>query len=267
MSIDISTIGLIFAFGSLSVSFLIYKLLKINLYAKTAVAILRMSLQLILAGLYLTIFFKLNSALLNTSYIIVMIIVANFSLLKNSGLKINLFLYTFPALLLSVMLVLLYYAFLVFQLGSLEDARYIIPITGMLLGNSMNRVIITMERFYSSLRGDIDGYISSISMGASVHEAILPYLKNSYKAGLSPAIANIGTMGLVFLPGMMTGQILGGSSPLLAIKYQIVIMLGILTATELSTVSTIFLSLRRGFNSYGYLRDDIFSDREKSQMT
>ena len=128
----------------------------------------------------------------------------------------------------------------------------------MLLGNSMRRTIITLERFYGSIRRDWEGYLSLVMMGATVSEASKPYLRTAYKAGLEPMLANTATMGLVFLPGMMTGQILGGSSPAMAIKYQIVIMLAITAAAELSTLLSVRLSLRRAFDAWGYLRQELF---------
>ena len=118
-----------------------------------------------------------------------MIAVANYSLLKSSGLSRVFFAYTFPALLLAIGAVLTYYIVYVFTPVPLYDARYVIPVAGMLLGNSMRRTIITLERFYSSIRQDIDGYSSYIAMGATVREAASPYIAEAYRAGLSPALA------------------------------------------------------------------------------
>jgi putative ABC transport system permease protein len=65
------------------------------------------------------------------------------------------------------------------------------------------------------------------------------------------------TMGLVALPGMMTGTILGGSSPLVAIKYQIMIMIAIFSCTNISVLGTIYLSLKKSFNEYGILKAEM----------
>ena len=255
---DISNIGMGLAFGSVGVSLLVYRLTRVGLYKELLISMGRMSVQLALVGLYLTALFELNSPLLNLGYLLLMIAAANFSVLRNSGLSLRLFAHTFPALLVAIGAVLAYFVVLVYAPSPLYDARYLIPVAGMLLGNSMNRTIVTTERFYSSIKGDPDGFAAMLTMGATVREAATPYLRTAYRAGLAPALANLATMGIVSLPGMMTGQILGGSAPLVAIKYQITIILAIYVATDLAGLLSILLGMRRGFDSLGFLRADVF---------
>ncbi|MBW2278381.1 MAG: ABC transporter permease, partial [Deltaproteobacteria bacterium] len=95
-------------------------------------------------------------------------------------------------------------------------------------------------------------------MGASVREAAAPYISTAYRVGLAPWLASMATIGLVFLPGMMTGQILGGSPPLTAISYQIAIIIAIHVATELASMLAIRFSMRKGFDELGFLRLEIF---------
>ena len=187
-----------------------------------------------------------------------MLAVANVSVLKGSGLRLALFAHTFPALLVAIGATLAYFTIFVFDPEPLYDAKYMIPVAGMLLGNSMRRTIVTLERFYTSIRRDPEGFAALLTMGATVREAARPYLRNAYSAGIGPVMASLATMGLVSLPGMMTGQILGGSSPAVAIRYQIAIMLAIFVATEIATLLSILLSLRRSFDAYGFLRPGVF---------
>ncbi len=179
-------------------------------------------------------------------------------LLRGSGLSLRLFFVTYPALLLAVGLVLAYFMLLVFAPDPVLDARYVIPVAGMLLGNSMNRAIITLERFYSDIRADQAGYVSLVAMGATLREATAPYLATAYRAGLAPSLANTANIGLVFLPGMMTGQILGGSEPMTAIEYQIAIILAIFVTTELASLLAIRFSMIRGFDDLGFLDPSVF---------
>jgi putative ABC transport system permease protein len=255
---DISTIGLVIAFSSVAVSLVVYRVTRVGLYRELLVSMGRMSVQLALVGLYLTALFELNHPLLTIGYLLLMVAAANYSVLRNSGLRGRFFAYTFPALLISIGAVLAFFIALVYAPSPLYDARYLIPIAGMLLGNSMNRTIITTERFYSSVKQDPDGLAALLTCGATTREATAPYLRIAYRAGVSPALANLATMGIVSLPGMMTGQILGGSSPLVAIEYQITIILAIFVATDLAALLCIFLSMRRGFDDFGFLRTDIF---------
>jgi putative ABC transport system permease protein len=259
---DITNTSLAFAFGALISSVLIYKLLNIKLYKELVISIIRMTVQLFLVGLYLTVIFKLNHPVVNIIYILLMMAAANFAVLKRTGIKISMFLFTFPAILISIGAVLAFYMTLVFKPFPLYDARYLIPISGMLLGNTMNRTIITLERFYSSVKSDEDGISQLTAMGATLNESTAQYLKTAYLAGLAPILANMSTMGLVSLPGMMTGQILGGSLPLVAIKYQIAIILAIYTAADLSSLLCIRFSMIKGFTKTGFLDHSIF---KKSQ--
>jgi putative ABC transport system permease protein len=258
---DISSFGLLLAACSLLVSVVIYSFTRVGLMKNLFVSMGRMGIQLSLVGLYLTGLFQLNHPAVNLGYILLMMAAANYSVLRNSGLKQSMFAYTFPATLISVGAVAVYFMTLVFKPNPIYDARYLIPIAGMLLGNSMNRTIVTLERFYSSVRKDESGYSALIAMGATVNEATQTNLKVAYRAGLGPALANLATMGIVSLPGMMTGQILGGSDPAVAIKYQMAILLAIYVSNDLSALLCITFSKRKGFTPFGYLNTDIFKQK------
>ena len=118
-------------------------------------------------------------------------------------------------------------------------------------------------RFVSGLRAnlplDFRRERIDLSLGASHHEAFLPYLRDSLQIALRPTLAAMATMGIVALPGMMTGVILGGASPEVAIKYQIMIMIAIVVSTMASVVLTILLTRRICFTRYGTLREEVFA--------
>lgn len=258
---EISTLGMIYAFASLGVSLLILTYFKINLRKDVIITFLRMTVQLLLVGFYLEALFSYNNPLLNIGYIVVMITAADYTILRNSGFTMKLFASTFPAYLISIGAVLIYYIVVVFSPPDVFDARFIIPISGMLLGNSMTRTVVTLDRFYDSIRKDSETYLSYLSMGATQREAMKPFFRQAYRAGMAPALATYSAIGLVSLPGMMTGQILGGSDPMTAVKYQIVIIMAIFAATEISTLLALFLSLRKGFDKNGFLNRGIFRRR------
>jgi putative ABC transport system permease protein len=145
----------------------------------------------------------------------------------------------------------------------LYDARYLIPIIGMVLGNCLRSNVLSLERFYSSIRKNEKEYMTYLLLGATLREAIRPYLKDAIKAAVAPSIATMATMGIVSLPGMMTGQILGGSLPATAIKYQIGIMICIFTAMVLAAFVNILLSLSVAFDEQQRLNLNIFSCNKK----
>jgi len=212
-------------------------LLGLRLSRDIAISILRMSIQLALVGIYLKMLFELNHPWLNGLWILMMLIVADLSILKRAGLKARYFaLATFMAIASSILFTTAFLVILVIQPAHFYDARYIVPLAGMILGNCLQGNVIALERFYSALRKNENEYATFLMLGASRWEAVLPYFRDAIKAAINPTIAGMATMGLVSLPGMMTGQILGGSEPWLAVKYQIAIMICIFTSTTLAGV-------------------------------
>jgi putative ABC transport system permease protein len=129
----------------------------------------------------------------------------------------------------------------------------------MVLGNCLRADIIGLTRFFESLQSEEKSYLQSLAQGASLREAVHPFERLAIRSALAPTIATMATIGLVSLPGMMTGVILAGASPLHAIKYQIVIMLAILSGTALTLWLALWLSRRTGFSPYGTLDDSVFS--------
>ncbi len=88
-------------------------------------------------------------------------------------------------------------------------------------------------------------------------EAVRSYFREAVKAAINSTIASMATMGLVSLPGMMTGQILGGSEPWLAVKYQIAIMICIFTSTMIASIINLKLSLAIAFNAFAVLKNEL----------
>ena len=111
--------------------------------------------------------------------------------------------------------------------------QYFIPLSGMLIGNSMNAVAISLDRLLGDLKGRRQEVEMLLCMGADYREAAERMVHNAMRAGMIPAINSMMAVGVVFIPGMMTGQILAGADPLMAIRYQIVIMVMIVGATAM----------------------------------
>lgn len=127
------------------------------------------------------------------------------------------------------------------------DPRTVIPIAGMVLGNSMTGIALSLERVFSDMDARADGILAMTALGASAWEAAHPSVRTALRAGLIPAINSMAAAGIVFIPGMMTGQILAGADPLEATKYQIVVMLMVAAAEIVGAVVAVLLSYRRRF--------------------
>jgi putative ABC transport system permease protein len=131
------------------------------------------------------------------------------------------------------------------------EARYVIPIGGMVLGNSMTGIALALERVFADLDARREELLALTALGASVPEAGHASVVTAIRAGLIPTIASMAAVGIVFIPGMMTGQILAGADPLEASKYQIVVMLMVASATAVGSILAVLLSYRRRFSAEG----------------
>lgn len=136
------------------------------------------------------------------------------------------------------------------------EPQYAIPLLGMMLGNSLNGVSLGLERFGEELaggRGRIDGLLA---LGATRWEAASGAVRAAIRTGLVPITNSMMVVGIVSLPGMMTGQLLAGVAPVEAVKYQVMIMFLIATATAFGTITVVLLAYRRLFSrSHQFLRE------------
>ena len=258
-TIDISTFSLLLSFLLLAIPIGTSAILGMGLTRPIIVSCARMAGQLTLMGVFLLYLFQLNNSLVNIAWLIVMILFAVLSAIRSSNLKITRILVpSFLSFFISTFFIILYINTLVIKIDKVLDARYLIVLGGMLLGNALRGNIIGINTFFRDLRTDRDHYLYTLSLGATRSEALKPYLRESLSAALKPSVAAMATMGIVSLPGMMTGQILGGASPVLAIKYQILIMIAIFVCVDISVLLTILLTYRASFTRYGTLDESIF---------
>lgn len=237
----------------------IFYYFRLGMIRDTLLGMVRMTLQLLLVGLYLKYIFELNNPAVSLLWLLVMILAANWSIVNKAGLvRRYIFWRSQVGVALSTLLVSGWFILVAIRPEPLLDARYLIPISGMILGNCLRSNVLSLERFYSSIRKNEDEFMTYLLLGASLREAIRPYLRAAMRATVQPSIATMANMGIVSLPGMMTGQILGGSVPLIAIKYQIGIMLCIFTAMVIAALINILLTLPAAFDEYQRLRPRIF---------
>jgi len=256
---DINILSLIYLLVFLIPIIWINRRLLLGINKSMLTSITRMCVQLSFVGLYLKYLFKFDSALLNTVYLLIMMAITCHSVLKSSNLKFKtLFFPLFLALFIPFTIILFFFNAVVVRIDNLFEAKYLIPIGGMLLGNCLRSIIIGLSQFYSGIKKDENIYMNSISLFGSKLIALKPFFKESFIAAITPTIASMATIGLVALPGMMTGQILGGSIPMIAIKYQIAIMFSIFYTEYFCTIFAVLFSLNVGFNKLDMLNHSIF---------
>lgn len=218
-------------------------------------ALFRMTIQLVLVGFFLQYVFLLNNSWINSAYVFFMIVAAALSTVKTCGLTIkNQFLPILLGFGIPNIVMILFINQVVIGLNNIFDAQYYIPLMGMLLGNSLSGNIIGVNSFYDGLRKNERQYFYRLALSANQWEATLPWYKEAVVACLNPSIASTETVGLVFLPGMMTGQILAGAMPMTAIIYQIVIMAAILISRYFSIHLSIIFTRKTAFDAYDRLK-------------
>jgi putative ABC transport system permease protein len=125
--------------------------------------------------------------------------------------------------------------------------RYLLPIAGMVLGNSMNGITLSVNAFQERLTGQREAIVARLALGATEEEATREELRYAIHQGMTPQLNAMAAVGLVFIPGMMTGQVLAGAEPILAAMYQIIVMLMLLGASSMGTVMIVLLVRRRLF--------------------
>jgi len=193
-------------------------------------ALFRMLIQLILIGYVLTYIFESKSPYLVVFILSVMLIAASMiSLRPVQKRQKSLYLYAFISIAIGGIFTLIIVTTGVLDLSFWFEPRILVPLAGMIFANSMNAVSIAAERFESEMSRQV-GYTDARA--------------TSYKAALIPIINALFAVGLVSLPGMMTGQILSGIDPLIAVRYQMMVMLMILGSAGIS-VAVYLLFLKR----------------------
>ncbi|MGE7930359.1 ABC transporter permease [Lysinibacillus xylanilyticus] len=224
---------------------LLSKTLKLGLEKDTLIATIRSIIQLLAVGYILKFVFDAQSYIYIFLMVALMIIVATLNARKKGkGIK---------GITWKIALTLIVVEFVTqgvllgFDIVP-ATAQYIIPISGMMIGNSMILSVLFLNRFTSEIASHQNEIELILSLGGTPKQAIHRQLMNAIKASMIPTIESQKTIGLVQLPGMMSGQIIGGADPIQAVQFQLLIIFALLTAATLSSIMIGFLSYPALFN-------------------
>lgn len=256
--IDIALIQLALAYVFLFILVIIAKKQKIGREKQILLAAARMTIQLVLVGFILDYIFDYPHPLITLLILIIMEgfaiqnIYARVSVEPSPGMKKVIAFSMFAGTVSSI----IFFIVVVVGLRPWFYPRYFIPIAGMLIGNSMTGISLGAEHLISQIKGNPDKIEQALMIGAKPELAIKDIVNQAFYNAVLPTINSMIGMGIIFLPGMMTGQILSGVSPLVAIRYQIAIMLGILGSVTLTVFILIKLGGKTFFNSRLQLKSD-----------
>lgn len=225
---------------------LLSKRLNLGLEKDTMVATVRSVIQLLILGLILQFVFDANSSIYIILMIIVMITAATINAQKK-GKDIPGITWKLVVTIASVEIVTqgILLGFNIIP----ATPQYIIPISGMLIGNSMVLSILFLNRFKAEVEAHDAEIELILSLGGTPRQAIHQSLVASIKASMVPVIEGQKTIGLVQIPGMMSGQIIGGADPVVAVQFQILINFALLTCATLSSIVLGFLIYPTMFNT------------------
>lgn len=217
---------------------------------------LRAFIQLTLIGYVLTYIFKLNTL----AVIIPLVLLQCYIASREATRRINKppknpAVASFFSLTASTFIVGLIVVVVIIGPHPWYNAQVLIPIFGMIMGNSMNAIALSLDRLYSEVHAHVEQIDQMLAFGASPWESIVEYLRKAVGAGMLPTINGLMIVGIVSLPGMMTGQILAGMAPALAVRYQFVVMVMIAAATAIGCLVIVGLSYKRIFTPDGALVD------------
>ncbi|WP_028319905.1 ABC transporter permease [Desulfatiglans anilini] len=239
-------LGCVFILGAGAVSFLH----GLGLERDLLLGAVRTFAQLFLLGYVLKFVFNAQDIWLVTAVFVFMILFAAWTIRARAREKqIALFWPTFLSMLFSYWIISYLVSGVVVGATPWWRAQVFIPLGGMVIGNSMNAVAVSLERLLSDLRGRRREVEMMLCLGADYREASREILRNAIKAGMIPSINSMMAAGVVFIPGMMTGQILAGADPLTAIRYQIVVMLMIVGSTAIGAFLVLMLVRRLCFGA------------------
>jgi putative ABC transport system permease protein len=233
--------------------------LSLGIGKRLLVAALRTVVQLSLLGLVLKFLFVQSHPALIAALALFMLMVAGFEVMARQQRRftgpwgmgigtLSMFISSFSVTLLTLTVII--------QAQPWYSVQYLIPLLGMLLGNTMSGIAIALDNLTQNAwqqQREIEG---RLMLGQGWDEAIRDIRRNALRSGLIPIINAMAAAGVVSLPGMMTGQILAGSPPFEAAKYQILIMLLISAGTGFGASAAVWIGSRRLFDERERLRLD-----------
>ena len=226
------------------------------------VSSLRMVIQLFLIGLILVYIFSINHPLLVLLISLIMLLVAGREVSARQKYSIKgLWSYGIGtcSMFVSSFAVSLFGLLAIIRAENWWDPRYTIPVLGMLLGNTMTAVALSIDRFTANVWNDREMIEARLIIGETSRVAIKDIVRDSLRSGLMPVINSMAIAGIVSLPGMMTGQILAGNSPNDAVRYQIVIWLLIAVGCGFGSMIAVKMVSNKLFDDRERLRIDKIS--------
>lgn len=232
----------------LIVVLLIMKKCRINQTKLLLVASARMTVQLVLAGLVLTYIFRNPYPIFTVLYVFTMTGFAIYTVFsRNKDINAKFKLVVAVSLGSTGIAIVLFFIMVVVGV-TIFNPQYTIPISGMIIGNAMTGVSLGLKTFHTAIKTERIKIETLINMGVTPSKILTPFVNTALETALLPTLNSMLGMGIISLPGMMTGQILSGTMPTTAILYQIAIIIAICTVTCLSVFCSLYFGCKTLYN-------------------
>lgn len=245
MNLAINNTSLFFATALVGIAlFIVYKE-KLGLGKDILISVLRAVIQLFAVGYLLGYVFKLDNVIVTLALVLVIIFNASFNAGKRSNGISNAFKISFIAIFTATVLTLLV---LILSGSVLFIPSQVIPITGMIASNSMIAISISYRNLNAKFTDQRQQVLEKLALGADLKQASVSIVRDSIRAGMSPTIDSAKTIGIVSLPGMMSGLMFAGVDPTHAIKYQIMVTFMLLSTTSIASVIASYMAYKEFYN-------------------
>jgi putative ABC transport system permease protein len=220
----------------------------LGIHRSLVASAIRMAVQLALVGFVLTALFSVVSLLWTGLAVLVMILFAGQEVMQRQDRRLSGW-WSFglgaSCMMMSSVLVTVFALLTALRPNPWYDPRYAIPLLGMILGNCMTGIALGLNTLSTNLTLRRASVEARLILGATRWEAAAPVTRDALRSALMPTINSMAATGLVSLPGMMTGQILGGVPPVEAVKYQILVMFLIAGGTGFGAVAAVLGGVHR----------------------
>ncbi len=219
---------------------------KLKLEKETIISVIRAVVQLVIVGYILEYIFGFKNPVFTTLLILFMIFNASYNAAKRGKAIKRGLIISFLSIVVGTIVTL---SILLLSKTIQYEPYQIIPVSGMIISNAMVALGLCYKQIVSDFKNKREEVETKLSLGADILPSSIEIIRDSIKTGMLPTIDSAKTLGIVSLPGMMTGLILAGSSPMEAIKYQIMVTFMLLSTTSISSFIACYLSYRSFFNS------------------
>ncbi|MEA2451026.1 MAG: UDP-glucose/iron transport system permease protein [Thermoleophilaceae bacterium] len=225
---------------------------RVDIERDVVVAVVRSFVQLTAMGYVIKLIFEQDNLLFVAALLTLMVVFGAFTARSRARKVPN----AFWPLLIGLAVAAATTLGLVLALGIFDPtARYLVPVGGMVIGNSMTAAAVVLDRLGDEVADQGDRIEATLALGATATEAVRPVLRRSLRSGMIPLVDSTKTTGIIFFPGTMVGMLLAGADPVDAVRLQLILLWLLMGSVALSALTAMLLAYRNFFTPAHQLRD------------